>query len=263
MTANSVLIAQLTDTHLFADAEGVMMGVKTAESLNTVVAELARLPRTPDLLLLTGDLTQDETAASYERLRHVIEPLGILTAMIPGNHDVPAVMISSLQGGCFTAARSLQIGGWQVVLLDSVVAGQTAGALAASELRFLADQLASFPNTPTLVALHHPPCLIGSPWMDEIGLQQAGALFEVLDRSPQVKLVIFGHIHQAFEGDRQGVRYLGTPSACMQFKPRSQDLTLDETLPGFRLIELFADGMFHTEVKRVPHTAASLLQSMI
>ena len=263
MTANSVLIAQLTDTHLFADADGIMMGVKTAESLNAVVAEVAQLPRTPDLLLLTGDLTQDETVASYERLRHAIEPLGIPTATIPGNHDVPAVMLPCLQGGCFTAARSLQIGGWQVVLLDSVVAGQTAGALATSELHFLADQLAMVPHTPTLVALHHPPCLIGSPWMDEIGLQQAEALFEVLDRFPQVKLVVFGHIHQAFEGDRQGVRYLGTPSACVQFRPLSQDLTLDETLPGFRLIELFSDGTFHTEVRRIPQTAAILLHSMI
>lgn len=258
MMSDSVLIAQLTDTHLFADDDGIMMGMKTAESLQAVIEKVAELPRRPDVLLLTGDLSQDETAASYERLRQAIAPLNIPTYSIPGNHDVRAVMQPILQGGTLHTERSLQIGGWNVVLLDSVVEGQTAGEITDAELAFLADQLAAFPTHPALVALHHPPCLIESPWMDDITLQQAERLYAVLDRFPQVKVVIFGHVHQAFEGDRQGVQYLGAPSACVQFKPKTDAFTLDETHPGFRLIELFPNGQFKTEIRRVPYVGAVL-----
>jgi len=251
MVSDSLLVAQLTDTHLFADEASAMMGVQTVKTFQSVVKKVKELPRKPDILLLTGDLTQDETPASYERLRQAVSALGIPTYWIPGNHDILSTMQPILQGTVFSPERAFQAGGWNVVLLDSVIPQHTAGKLSNTELAFLDQQLQAFPQMPSMVVLHHPPCLINSPWMDEIGLQNAEAFYEVLGRHPQVKIVLFGHIHQAFEGDRQGIHYLGSPSACVQFKPRSTTCTIDETLPGFRLLELFPDGRFTTTIERV------------
>jgi len=258
MVSDSLLVAQLTDTHLFADEAGAMMGVQTAQTFRAVIERVKGLPRKPDILLLTGDLSQDETPASYERLRDAVNALQIPTYWIPGNHDVLDVMQPVLKGGMFLSERGFQAGGWNVVLLDSVVPRQTAGELSAAELAFLDRQLRAFSHLPGLVALHHPPCLIDSTWMDEIGLQNADALYEVLEQHPQVKIVLFGHIHQAFDSDRQGIRYLGTPSACIQFKPRSATFAVDETLPGLRLLELFPDHHFKTQIERVSPTSTPL-----
>ena len=255
---SSFLVLQLTDTHLFADEEAVMAGMQTVKSFRAVMEQVSTLPRRPDLILLTGDLSQDESTASYHRLRDAINALGIPAYSIPGNHDVPTVMTPILQGGQFATARSLQKDNWNLILLDSVVPGQTAGRLAETELAFLDEQLSAHPELPTLVTLHHPPCLINSTWMDDIGLLNAEEFFTILDRHSQVKLVVFGHIHQEFAGERNGIRYFGSPSACVQFKPRSETFTLDQTLPGFRLLTLHSDGQFDSSVERVPFEGAVL-----
>jgi Icc protein len=45
---------------------------------------------------------------------------------------------------------------------------------------------------------------------------------------------------------------MASPSSSVQFKPRSQQFALDEMQPpGFRLLWLYPDGKFETDVKRV------------
>lgn len=251
MPTESLLIAQLTDTHLFADKGSAMMGVESAASLQAVVDQVKALPRQPDIVLLTGDLSQDETPESYERLRDAVEPLHVTTYAIPGNHDVPTLMQPILQGGVFQTARGFQAGGWNIVLLDTAVPQQPFGELAEAQIAFLKGKLQAMPEVPALVALHHPPCPVQCPCMDEIRLKNAEAFYQVLDQHPQVKIVLFGHIHQEFEGDRHGVSYLGSPSTCVQLKPGSNNFEVDPLPPGFRLLELFPDGRFNTRVERV------------
>lgn len=246
-----IVVAQLTDTHLFADATQQMLGCATERSLQTVVDAIHALTPQPDVLLLTGDLSQDETVESYERLRQMISPLAIPTYRIPGNHDILPRLQATLRGIPFVPDWQFEWGGWGFLLLDSTVPGSTAGALTAESLMELDEQLTQRPQLPTVVALHHPPVPIGSGWMDALGLQNADALYQVLDRHPQVKLVLFGHIHQAFDGMRQGVRYLGSPSTCIQFTPHSPTFAIDSSSPGFRLLKLYRDGHYDTTIHRV------------
>ncbi|MGG6294164.1 3',5'-cyclic-AMP phosphodiesterase [Leptolyngbya sp. AN02str] len=247
----SALVAQLTDTHLFAESDRQMKGVTTAHTFEAVVRQVAQLVPQPDLLLLTGDLTQDETVESYQRLQSALVPLGIPTHWIPGNHDIPELMASTLVQAPFSAAKQVEMAGWSIVMLNSAVPGQTAGRLSAVALGELEHRLSAVSDRPTLVVLHHPPLRIESEWMDEIGLENSDEFLAVIDRHAHVKLVVFGHIHQAFSTERNGVRYVGTPSTCVQFKPKSRDLEIDEKLPGFRLISLGDDGQFETQVHRV------------
>jgi Icc protein len=254
---DTLLVAQLTDTHLFANAEQMMRGVMTVRSLQAVLEEVRALARQPDLILLTGDLSQDETKASYQCLWDCIAPFQIPSYWIPGNHDIFSTMQLVLKQSPFSGEKCFQQGGWNFVLLNSVLPGCVDGELSSESLDGLEEALREHSDQPTLVALHHPPAEIGSEWMDEISLRNPADLYAVLDRHPQVKLVLFGHIHQAFSGQRHGVEYLGAPSTCIQFKPLSRELAVDEVQPGFRLLQLYPDGNYTTMIKRVTHITES------
>jgi Icc protein len=51
--------------------------------------------------------------------------------------------------------------------------------------------------------------------------------------------------------EHMGVRVMATPSTCIQFKPNSNDFALDKTSPGWRELELCADGTVKSAVKRL------------
>ncbi|MBE9031203.1 3',5'-cyclic-AMP phosphodiesterase [filamentous cyanobacterium LEGE 11480] len=244
-----LLLAQLTDTHLFADSQKTMFGCLTNQTFAAVMQEIRQLAPSPDLLLLTGDISQDETAASYQYARSLIVPLGIPTYWLPGNHDQNPATITQLNGDCILGTKSFVQSGWRFILLDSAIVGQPAGCLAVSQLSWLATELQD--ARPTLVAIHHHPIACGLTDMDQIGLTNAHDLFAVLDRYNQVKLVICGHIHQEFSTQRGHIQYFGTPSTCIQLKPRQATLELDAQPPGFRLFRLYPDGRFETEVRRL------------
>jgi Icc protein len=80
-------------------------------------------------------------------------------------------------------------------------------------------------------------------------------LFAVTDRHSCVRAMAWGHVHQAFEGRRHGVRLFGTPSTCAQFLPGAEQFALDPTPPGYRRFTLRADGTLDSEVLRVPLSA--------
>lgn len=244
------VVAQITDTHLFADEAQAMMGCVTARSLQAVLQELKQVNPKPNLLLLTGDLSQDETPDSYHHLQTQVAALNIPTYWIPGNHDRIDTMEKVLSIPPVFPQKFIQAGEWQLILLTSSIAGHVEGELSSEALADLEQQLQQT-DRPTLVALHHPPLAIGSDWMDEIGLKNSDALFAILDRHPQVKLVLFGHIHQEFAQLRNGITYLGTPSTCIQFEPLQAKLTIGSENPGFRLINLYPDGSYSTAVQRV------------
>jgi 3',5'-cyclic-AMP phosphodiesterase len=87
--------------------------------------------------------------------------------------------------------------------------------------------------------------------MDSIGLRNPEALFAVLDRFPQVRAVLWGHVHQEYDQLRNGVRLLASPSTCIQFAPDSVEFKVDSTAPGYRWLRLHADGRLETGVSRV------------
>ncbi len=128
---------------------------------------------------------------------------------------------------------------------------QSKGMLSRAELSRLERTLAVSGERHVMLFLHHPPVSIGSSWMDEIGLGNADALFAISDRYPQVKGMVFGHIHQQFEGSRKGVRMIGSPSTCIQFKPGTGQFEIDSLPPGYRWFDFRSDGTFETGVRYV------------
>jgi len=214
-------IAQLSDTHLFAAVDGNLRGLNTADSLARVVVQVQALE--PDLVLVTGDLSQDETPESYDRLRHLLNPLRIPIHYLVGNHDNGAAMQQAWGEQSATSLRALQVAGWQLVLLNSTVPEVVWGALSAETVDWLDEQLSQC-QLPTLIALHHPPIVPSSDWNGEV-LTNPEVLYQVVDRHPHIRLVIAGHIHQPLHYQRGSVAYLTAPSTCLQYdQPKDSPL---------------------------------------
>lgn len=250
--ATSLLVAQISDLHLFGDERQNLLGWNTWASLTKIMQQLERSTPRPDIILLTGDLSQDETEASYKKIVRYFAATGIPTYWLPGNHDHVPTMKRVLDQPPVYADKSFYKGGWQFLLLNTNVPGQVYGALSADNLEWLEAQLTTLPShRPTLISMHHPPFWVGSPWLDQSGLQNTAAFFEIIDQYPQVQLVLVGHVHQEFECTRNDVTYLSTPSTCIQFMPHSPNFALDNNQPGFRLAWLHPDGTFETAVERV------------
>jgi Icc protein len=63
----SVLLVQLSDSHLFADATGKLLGMDTQDSLQRVIERVQVEQPQIDLILASGDLSQDGSVASANR----------------------------------------------------------------------------------------------------------------------------------------------------------------------------------------------------
>ncbi|NIE76894.1 3',5'-cyclic-AMP phosphodiesterase [Pantoea sp. Tr-811] len=242
-----VHVVQLTDAHLFADPAGTLLGLNTRDSLRHVVAQVRREQPRIDLLLCTGDLSQDGSVASYEAFRGLTAELAVPTRWLPGNHDEARVM-AQLAPDLVEAVTD--VGAWRVVMLNTAVPGATHGFLEADQLAALDQALASAGERHCLVCCHHQPVDIGCAWIAPIGLRNADELLQRLRSYPQVKGLLWGHIHQPWDEQQGGLRLLATPSTCIQFAAGSEDFKVSEEHPGYRWMRLHGDGRLETGVER-------------
>ncbi len=243
-------LLHFTDLHLSADEAARLRGLQPLATLRRTLAQAITFTQssdwTPDAILVTGDIVHDDPRG-YEVFSREFAGLGVPVCCIPGNHDAATDLSQMLARPPFITTGHLDLGGWRVVLLDTSVPRQDGGHLAPAQLHLLEQALASA-TTPVLVCLHHHPVPVSSDWLDRIGLDNAGEFFRIIDAYPSVRGILWGHVHQQFDGLRRGVRLLATPSTCAQFLPHSHDFAIDGQPPAFRTLELTADGGIVTDL---------------
>ncbi len=252
-------ITQLTDCHLFEDPAARLGGVDTHGTLAAVIGALASAEPAPDVFLATGDLTQLGEAGAYGRMRSQLQRLPAPVYCLPGNHDHRETFAAAMPGDGIHVTRSLRRGGWQLIFLDSTIPGEDDGRLSEAELAALDETLGAHPALFALVCLHHHPVVVGGAWRDKVGVQNPQDPFEVLDRHPQVRGLLFGHIHQAFDGKRGGVTLIGTPSTCFQFFYDGHGLGITDDPPGYRSLTLPPDGVLESSIHWVAARADFIL----
>jgi Icc protein len=258
MSGKIIRILQITDTHLFTGSEGQLLGLNTEQSLAAVLADARRRHAATDLVLATGDLVHDGTAEAYRRCFARLNTLGVPVYCLPGNHDEATTLQKIGHTGHCRYELSAVLGDWHFVMLDSTVRGSDGGHLSASALLQLDQALAARPQSHTLVSLHHQPVLMGSDWLDTMAIDNPEDFFAVIERHPQVRGIVWGHVHQAFDGRHGDVILMSTPSTCIQFKPLSSRFALDPLPPGYRWLELHPDGRIETGVERVAGIAETI-----
>jgi len=247
-----IKLLHVTDTHLCADPDKTLKDCNTRASFESVL-DLAQQDDgwPPDAIVVTGDLSHDGTRKAYKAFADLLAPLQCPVYALPGNHDVPPVMYDQLARQQIDTTGSYQLGTWQLILLDCFLPGEVCGHFDAHELEQLDHYLDNCCLQHALVCLHQQPVPIGSAWLDEVGLDNPDEFFSVLDKHSHVRCVLWGHVHQDFVTERNGVSLMSSPSTCIQFAPGAVDFKLDTASAGYRWLELQTDGALKTRVHRI------------
>lgn len=241
-----MLIAQVTDLHLgFQPDDPAEMNRKR---LDEVVDALLALTPQPDLLLATGDLTENGTVASYQTLKSITDSLPFPVYFAIGNHDHRANFRSVFPAAPVCETGHVQYafshGPLRFVVLDTLEEGLHGGALSAVQAVWLDTTLAA-DNRPTMLILHHPPIETGNGWMTEdVDAPWVQRLAAVVRRHPHVIRMISGHLHRAivtgWHGSTLAVCPSTAPQVALDFRsidgehPDGRDMIVAEP-PGFAL----------------------------
>ncbi len=251
-------ILQITDLHIMPGPGEKLLGIDTESTFDAVLTKALADNSTIDLILLTGDLAQEPCPMSYQKIRNRLESCGIPCVCLTGNHDDYELMQEILNFGSISCRRQLILKSWQIVCLNSQIPDSPGGHLSLSELNFLEDCLRRNPERPTLIAVHHHCRKTGSMWMDTMMIDNSGELISTVMEYPAVKAIVCGHIHQEMDKPEGSIRVLGAPSTCFQFKPESSVFSLDDEPPGYRLIEVYADGRLESKITRIKENLTGL-----
>lgn len=238
-------LIHITDLHLGDKAGDQLSNINCDESLKQVMNLFKE--NTYDALLITGDIAANGAREAYQRLQHILSDIEAPIYLLPGNHD----NLAAMQQVFGTPEKNNVLGDWQIILLDSNADNRYFGQLSSDELNFLERSLQKERDKHSLIALHHPPVDIGSQWMDAMQLKNKDEFFAIIEPYSSPQAIIWGHTHQEFDQQRKGVRLLSSPSTCSQFLPRSDQHQKDTLGPGYRWLELYADGRIKTGIIRV------------
>jgi Icc protein len=247
------LLAQLSDPHIGADwfdDQSIHRLAAAVESVRAIRAE-------PDAVLLTGDIADHASDEEYEQVRELLAPLGAPVYALPGNHDRREALRGNfdIPGEAGDPVRySVDLGPLRLVALDSTLPGRDSGALEGDQLDWLEAELAAAPGQPTLIAMHHPPIVLGVAAWDEIGLAGADrrALGDVVERHRQVRRIVCGHFHGTMSGELAGSNVLVVPSTYVQARLdfQAQQIELTSEILGFA-VHAVVDGELVSHVQPV------------
>jgi 3',5'-cyclic-AMP phosphodiesterase len=211
----------------------------------------------PDAVLVTGDLAENAADAEYEQVLELLAPLEAPIYVLPGNHDDRAALRRhfDVPGADDAPVQySADLGPLRLVVIDTTVPGEDFGALGDERLSWLDAELAAAPEPPTLLPMHHPPLITGIPPLDEIGLPEEDrrALGAVVERHPQVRRIVAGHMHRPITSELAGRAVLAVPSTYMQAR---LDLLMEELLtvpdPAGFALHVLSDGELISHVQTV------------
>ena len=176
--------------------------------------------RSPDLIVLSGDLTQRAKPSQFKQARHFVDQLPGPTLVVPGNHDVPLYRFWERFGRPYGAYRKYFDPDLEPIFQDQellVVGVNTAhgltfkdGRISNRQLREIRDLIDQAPGEvfKVVVAHHH---LIPPPWFGtQSVMRNAPAAMEVFTDS-RVDLVLSGHLHQSFIGNSEEFYPKGRP----------------------------------------------------
>lgn len=251
-------ILQITDLHILPGLDETFLGINTEHYFHAILELALAENRHFDLIVVTGDLTQDPCEASYRRIMDRLAATNTPCICLPGNHDDYELMQQIFNTDQANCRKQLLLGNWQLICLNSQIPGSPGGRLSKQELLFLEDCLINNPDHHALIAVHHHCLETNSAWMDTMMIENSRDLWAIINHYPQAKAVTTGHIHQIMDSTVGAVRVLGSPSTCFQFKPESHNFSLDATAPGYRRINLSTDGRIESEVTRLSEPLSGL-----
>lgn len=199
-----MLIAQITDSHIVAEGEYWLNepSTQTSERLRKAVSYLNQLRPLPDVILITGDISDTGTKASYEHFKELLKPLQIPFYLIPGNHDCRSKLIQAFSESVYMPKEGFihyVIDDYPVCLigLDTHMIGKNCGNICEERFAWL-KKVMNRSDKPTLIFMHHPPTKIGHKLLDSSHCSVPQNFEEFIKSQSQLLGIITGHCHHFY-----------------------------------------------------------------
>ncbi|MDD2958337.1 MAG: metallophosphoesterase [Lachnospiraceae bacterium] len=215
-------------------------------SLEICLLHMKKMKRTPDLIIITGDLTDDGEAEDYKMLRlffqEKIPDIPIVVTM--GNHDNKAGFRKGWLG-CEPSREDyfadFSIQGIRVLSFDSAKQGNPNGRITQIQMKWLKDRLKEEQHQPVILVTHHH--LID----DHEGIPAVSypKEFAKMIRDSNIFCILCGHTHHMFSGFFEDQLYY--TSDGMSFY--GEDLEQGRV----RFKEKFGYNFYQIEEKHVVH----------
>ncbi|MFW3113153.1 hypothetical protein MHAE_05192 [Mycobacterium haemophilum DSM 44634] len=145
--------------------------------------------------------------------------------------------------------RVRRVDGLRVITLDTSVPGQHYGEISASQLDWLADELAIPAPDGTILALHHPPIPSVLDMAVTVELRDQASLGRVLKGS-DVRAILAGHLHYS-----TNATFVGIPVSVASATCYTQDLTVvaggtrgRDGAQGCNLVHVYQDTVVHSVI---------------
>lgn len=228
---NSVLIAQITDTHVGFEPEA---GDEEFNFLRFCMAidHLLEQNVQPDALILTGDIADKGRPDSYERIKGPLSRCNFPVHVMTGNHDNRDNLLAAFPdcptiadaNGKKYAQYAFEMRDLRIVCLDTLKHGRHGGAFCETRADWLSSELAAYPKTPTLIMMHHPPIVSGIDWMDprphEAWLKRFAS---AITGHNQIIGITCGHLHRTVASALSGIPVSVTsavaPAVSLDLRP--------------------------------------------
>lgn len=202
-----MLIGQITDLHI--DAADSVREHGKLRRLERVLARLNEGPMRPDMLLMSGDLTEHGDPESFAMLADAVRDCPFPVWPMAGNHDARTALLGAFpqtpkhQGFIQYELKSKS---FRVLVLDTMEEGRHGGAFCDTRAQWLSARLAADPETPTLIAMHHPPAELGIAWLDPSEDEPWIRRFAgTIAGHRQVRAIISGHVHRTVHTSWNGI----------------------------------------------------------
>lgn len=237
-------VLHITDCHLFEDTNEIKNGVNPFSSLRAVLTE-ACAAKAPDIVVASGDIAHDPTSATYRVFCDLVRSFHDGPFVVtPGNHDVWDAMKPVFE------LTPVQFDSWTFVPLDTHVEDRVSGEVSDRSVLWLQRSLEQAPEH-VIVVGHHPLVDVGVAWLDAHQVNNASDVLSILQMNSNVLAYICGHVHLASAQQRGHLKLWTTPSTCWQFASDVDTFALSSLAPGWRWLELHADGTIDTRVERL------------
>jgi 3',5'-cyclic AMP phosphodiesterase CpdA len=232
------LMFQISDTHWgYKGAANPEAGA----AFERAVAEIARWPVRPQLVVHTGDVTHMTTDAGERKARLqaaklMLAKLGSELLVIPGEHDAAADHGEAFQSVFGVTHQARELRGVYMIALDN--ASDPKGALGDEQLAWLEREVAKVPkDRPLLVFTHRPLFSLAKPW--DWFTEDGDRALAILDGHPNTT-VFYGHIHQAHIQKTNSTLHIATRSLVF---PMPAAMSVEKKAPLPWNAEAFDHGL--------------------
>lgn len=241
---NNYTVIQITDTHLFSDKSTELLGYCTHKYLTDTIDHVLKSRTKPNIVLITGDISQDETAQSYKLALEQFERLDCLVYWIHGNHDNEIELKPIFNNSPkLKKLDKLSVPFWDFISINTCRYGTEKGYIEDDEYeRFLLKiEETKKKNKKIAVVMHHHPIPVDTPLLDECMLENHDKFLRVAKQNKEIKLIICGHVHGNYRIVHDELVMESCPATCFQWKKgASEDET--ENRRGYKIFNFNADA---------------------